>query len=95
MKKKIAILGSTGSIGESTVKIINNNRNDFDVIFLSTNKNVNKLFKQSSILKPKSVIIFDKQKFLKFKNKFFDKKIKVFNSFKELKKKYLKKKLIM
>ena len=95
MKKKIAILGSTGSIGESTVKIINNNRNDFDVIFLSTNKNVNKLFKQSSILKPKSVIIFDKKKFLKFKNKFFDKKIKVFNSFKELKKKYLKKKLIM
>ena len=93
MKKKIAILGSTGSIGESTVKIINNNRNDFDVIFLSTNKNVNKLLKQSSILKPKSVIIFDKQKFLKFKNKFFDKKIKVFNSFKELKKKILKKKV--
>ena len=37
MKKKIAILGSTGSIGNSTVEIIKNNKKDFDVIFLSTN----------------------------------------------------------
>ena len=52
MKKKIGILGSTGSIGENTVKIIHNNKNDFDVIFLSTNKNVKKLIKQSLILIP-------------------------------------------
>ena len=74
MKKKIGILGSTGSIGESTVKIINNNKNDFDVIFLSTNSNVKKLLKQSTNLKPKSVIIFDKKKFLLFKKKFTKKK---------------------
>ena len=61
MKKKIGILGSTGSIGESTVKIIQNDKKDFDVIFLSTNTNVKKLLKQSLILKPKSVIIFDKK----------------------------------
>ena len=93
MKKKIGILGSTGSIGENTVKIIQNNKKDFDVIFLSTNTNVKKLFKQSSILKPKSVIIFDEQKYLKYKKKFISKKIKVFNSFKELKKKSLKRKI--
>ena len=93
MKKKIAILGSTGSIGENTVKIISDNKNDFDVIFLSTNKNVKKLLKQSSILKPKSVIIFDDKKYLKNKNKFKKKKIKVFNSFKLLKEKFLKKKI--
>ena len=46
MKKKIAILGSTGSIGENTVKIIQNNKKDFNVIFLSTNNNIQKLFKQ-------------------------------------------------
>ena len=74
MKKKIAILGSTGSIGDSTVNIINNNKNDFDVIFLSTNKNVKKLFKQTLALKPKSVIIFDEKKFLKYKKKFIKKK---------------------
>ena len=46
MKKKIGILGSTGSIGENTVKIIQNNKKDFDVIFLSTNINIAKLLKQ-------------------------------------------------
>ena len=93
MKKKIGILGSTGSIGENTVKIIQNNKKDFNVIFLSTNTNVKKLLKQSSNLKPKSVIIFDEQKYFKYKKKFTNKKIKVFNSFKDLKKKILKNKL--
>ena len=93
MKKKIGILGSTGSIGENTVKIIQNNRKDFDVKFLSTNKNVKKLLKQSSILKPKSVIIFDKKEFIKNKKKFTNKKIKVFNTFDQLKKNLLKKKV--
>ena len=93
MKKKIGILGSTGSIGESTVKIIQNDKKDFDVIFLSTNTNVKKLLKQSLILKPKSVIIFDKKNYIKYKKKFTNKKIKVFNSFKELKKKSLKTKI--
>ena len=93
MKKKIGILGSTGSIGENTVKIISNNKKDFNVIFLSTNTNVKKLFKQSSVLKPKSVIIFDKKKNLQNKIKFTKKNIKVFNSFKDLKKKLIKKKI--
>ena len=93
MKKKIGILGSTGSIGENTVKIIQNNKKDFEVKFLSTNRNVKKLLKQSSILKPKSVIIFDKGEFIKNKKKFTKKKIKVFNSFNELKINSLKKKI--
>ena len=93
MKKKIAILGSTGSIGENTVKIIQNNKKDFNVIFLSTNTNIKKLLKQTSILKPKSVIIFDKKSYLKNKKKFIIKNVKVFNSFKELKKKLLRRKL--
>ena len=93
MKKKIGILGSTGSIGENTVKIIQNNKKDFDVIFLSTNRNVKKLLKQSLIIKPKTVIIFDEKKYLKYKKKFINKKIKVFNSFKDLKNKYLKRKI--
>ena len=93
MKKKIGILGSTGSIGKNTVKIIQNDKKDFDVIFLSTNTNVKKLLKQSLILKPKAVIIFDKKNHLKYKKKFTNKKIKVFNSFKELKKKSLRTKI--
>ncbi len=93
MKKKIGILGSTGSIGENTVKIIQNNKKDFDVIFLSTNTNIKKLLKQSSTLKPKSVIIFDELNYLKYKKKFIRNKIKVFKSFNELKKKSFKTKI--
>ena len=93
MKKKIGILGSTGSIGESTVQIINNNKKDFDVIFLSTNNNIKKLYKQSNKLHPKAVIIFNKQKYFKFKKKILKKKIKVFNSFNDLKKSLIKSKI--
>ena len=93
MKKKIAILGSTGSIGKSTVDIIKKNKNDFDVIFLSTNNKVDLLYSQSINLKARSVIIFNKEKFLKHKNKFTKKRIKVFNSFKDLKKNIIKNKI--
>ncbi len=93
MKKKIGILGSTGSIGENTFKIISTNKKDFKVIFLSTNTNVKKLLMQSSILKPKSVIIFDKQSYLNYKKKFEIRKINVFNSFRDLKKKLSNSKL--
>jgi len=92
MKKKIGILGSTGSIGENTFKIIYNNKSDFNVIFLSTNNNVQKLYKQSIKVKPKAVIIFNKKKYFKFKNKFNKKKIKAFNTFNDLKLSIIKKK---
>ena len=93
MKKKIGILGSTGSIGKNTAKIIYNNKKDFEVIFLSTNKNVIQLYHQSIKLKPKAVIIFNNEKFVKYKERFIKKKIKVFNSFKNLKKSILNKKI--
>ena len=47
MKKKIAILGSTGSIGENTLKIIRENKKNFEINLLSTNKNIAKIFKQA------------------------------------------------
>ena len=39
MKKKIAILGSTGSIGKSLIKIIKSKKNKFEVVLLTANKN--------------------------------------------------------
>ena len=56
MKKKIVILGSTGSIGSTTIQIIKNNSKDFDVVALSTNKNVKKLYQQVNQIKVKNVI---------------------------------------
>ena len=39
MKKKIAILGSTGSIGKTLLNIISNDKKKFDVDLLTANKN--------------------------------------------------------
>ena len=55
MKKKICILGSTGSIGKSTLEIISKNRNDFDVILLSGNSNFKLLISQAKKFKPKYI----------------------------------------
>ena len=66
MKKKIAILGSTGSIGKSTLSIINENKNDFDVVLLSTNKNLLELQKQYKKFKPAYLVISNNRSYNKF-----------------------------
>ena len=55
MKKKICILGSTGSIGKTTLEIISQNKKDFDVILLSGNNNVKLLIAQAKKFKPKYI----------------------------------------
>ena len=47
MKKKIAILGSTGSIGKNTLQIIEKDKQNFKVELLSTNKNIIKIYNQA------------------------------------------------
>ena len=69
MKKTVAILGSTGSIGKNTYNIIKNNKNDFNVILLSTNKNISTIHKQAKELKVKNIIVSSKFHFLKLKQK--------------------------
>ena len=46
MKKKIAILGSTGSIGKSTIDILRKDKKNFDIILLTTNNNYKEILKQ-------------------------------------------------
>ena len=55
MKKKIAILGSTGSIGQSTLEIIKRDRKNFEVVLLSANKNYKKLIKQANEFKVNNI----------------------------------------
>ena len=65
-KKKIAILGSTGSIGKQTLEIVKKDKHNFNVVLLSTNSNIDEISKQIKIFKPKAVIITDKNKFIQF-----------------------------
>jgi 1-deoxy-D-xylulose-5-phosphate reductoisomerase len=88
-KKKIAILGSTGSIGQSTLEIIKKS-NIFKVELLAANKNYLKIIKQTEIFKPKLLIVSNKNVFLKIKQKFKNKKIIVLNNF-DLVQKYIEK----
>jgi len=64
--KRIAVLGSTGSIGRNTLEVIRNlNRNDYPVSveYLTANSNVKLLLEQIAEFKPKAVCIFDKTAF--------------------------------
>ena len=55
MKKKLAILGSTGSIGKTLLNIVNQDKKKFEITLLSTNKNLKKIFKQAKEHKVKAV----------------------------------------
>ena len=86
MKKKIAILGSTGSIGKSLLNIVKKNKNDFEIILLTANKNYKELHKQTINFKVNNVIITDLNCYLKFKKINTNKKLKIFSNFKHLNK---------
>jgi len=55
MKKKVCILGSTGNIGQLTLKIIENNKKDFKVSLISANKNYKLLLSQAKNFNPKYI----------------------------------------
>ena len=77
MKKKIVILGSTGSIGKNTIKIINKNKNKFKILLLSTNTNVKKIINQARELDVQNIIISNYKKYSEAKIKHRNKKIKI------------------
>jgi 1-deoxy-D-xylulose-5-phosphate reductoisomerase len=81
MKKKIAILGSTGSIGKTLINILKKDKKNFEIILLSVNKNIRELEKQSDLFGVKNLIVTDKKNYLKIKSKKKFKKKNVFNNF--------------
>ena len=79
MKKKIAILGSTGSIGKTLIEIVKKDPKNFKVILLTADKNYKEILKQAKILKVKNLIITDKKAYLNLsQNKLGN--IKIFNN---------------
>jgi len=91
MKKKIAILGSTGSIGKTLIRILKKDINNFEIVLLSANKNYHELIKQAKSLNVKNLIITNKNSFLKLKKNSISKKVNVFNNFQLLDKIFKKK----
>jgi len=81
MKKKIAILGSTGSIGKCLLKIIEKDLKSFNVILLSAHKNYRELFIQARKFKVKNLIISDYESYCKAKVSSYNRNINIFNNF--------------
>ena len=73
MISSLIVLGSTGSIGTTTLNCVRTNKN-IKVVLLSANKNIKKLYNQSLLHKVKNVIIEDEKKYIKYKNIFKKKK---------------------
>lgn len=82
MKKKIAILGSTGSIGKSLIEIIKKDKEKYEIVLLSANKNLSELIKQAKYFKVKNLIITEKNEYDLLKKKKFN--IKIYNNFNNL-----------
>ncbi len=83
MKKKIAILGSTGSIGKTLIQIIKKDKKNFKIELLSANQNYKEVLNQAKIFNVKNIIITDKKSYLRLKKKKLG-NIKIFNNFNSL-----------
>ena len=91
MIKKIAILGSTGSIGRSTIEIIKKDKKNFNIILLTTNNNYKEILKQVNEFKVENIVINNKKHYLNLKKKLKNKKTNIFNNFNSFKTSYKKK----
>ena len=86
MKKKIAILGSTSSIGKSLLNIIKKDKKNFKIELLTANTNYKHLINQAKKFSVKNIIITDLDSFNKTKILCKNEKINIFQNFEDLKK---------
>ena len=77
-KKKIAILGSTGSIGTQALEVISEHSNLFEVEVLTANNNSKLLIEQAIKFKPNTVVIANEEKYKEVDDALFKLGIKVF-----------------
>ncbi|MBI3720129.1 MAG: 1-deoxy-D-xylulose-5-phosphate reductoisomerase [Sphingobacteriales bacterium] len=78
MKKRIAIFGSTGSIGTQALDVIESNPDKFEVEILTAHHNDELLIQQALKFKPNAVVIVDEKKYAGVKNALASTDVKVF-----------------
>ena len=82
MKKKIAILGSTGSIGKTLLNIIDKDRRNFEIILLTADINYKLLLNQAKKFNVKNLIITNTKKYNLLKKINKKKNLNIYNDFK-------------
>ena len=90
MKKKIAILGSTGSIGKTLIEIIKEDKKNFDIVVLAADRNYKEILKQAKYFNVKNLIITNEKSFRELKKKKIG-KINIFNNYNSFNKIFKKK----
>ncbi|MCU4162727.1 1-deoxy-D-xylulose-5-phosphate reductoisomerase [Carboxylicivirga caseinilyticus] len=78
MLKKIAILGSTGSIGRQTLEVIEQHPENFSVEILTANNSAELLIEQAIKFKPNTVVIGNKEKYKQVSDALIDHDIKIY-----------------
>ncbi len=86
MAKRIAILGSTGSIGESALKVVSSFNGDFKVAALTTQTSIHKLENQIKKFKPEMVGVVDEKAFAQFSASHGNNGLKIFSGVESLEK---------
>ena len=86
MKKKVAILGSTGSIGKSLLKIVQKDRRKFNILLLTADKNYKIILDQANNFKVKNIIITNDKYYKLAISKNKNRKINIYKNFDNLKK---------
>lgn len=76
--KKIAILGSTGSIGTQALDVVQSNPDHFSVEVLTAHSNADLLIEQAKKFKPNAVVIGDESKYQIVKDALWNDDIKVY-----------------
>ena len=84
MKKKIAILGSTGSIGTQALEVIEEHSDLYEAYILTANNQVDKLIEQARKHQPEAVVIANEQHYATLKEALADLPIKVYAGAKAL-----------
>lgn len=82
--KRIAIMGSTGSIGTQALEVIKDNPQAFEVEVLVANGNADLLIAQAIEFKPNAVVIADESKYKYVKDALFEHDVKVFSGLKSV-----------
>lgn len=78
MKKQIAILGSTGSIGTQALQVIEEHPDLYEAYALTANNRVGLLIEQARKFMPEAVVIANEDKYLQLKEALSDLPIKVY-----------------
>ena len=81
MKENIAILGSTGSIGQTLLELLKKEKKNFKILLLSAQKSHVKLLKQAKFFKVKNLVIINKKNFEILKKQTKNTNINVYNNY--------------